>query len=132
MNIAKIMTPKVFTIFLHETDTVKQGLEVMRQHGYTAIPVLDMEDRYLGCVSEGDFLWHILENRITDWQELKKYQIGQLLRGEFCKPLNIEADRAQVLEALLNQNFVPIVDSRNVLCGIVTRRSAMVYLCEIE
>ena len=39
-------------------------------------------------------------------------------------------DRERVLEALLKQNFVPIVDSRNVLCGIVTRRSAMKYLFE--
>lgn len=130
MNIAKIMTPKVFTIFLHETDTVRQGLEVMKQHGYTAIPVLDKEDKYLGCISEGDFLWHILSKGSTDWKEQEKYQIGTLLRRDFCEPLDIEADREKVMEALLNQNFVPIVDSRNVLCGIVTRKSAMAYLCE--
>lgn len=130
MNIAKIMTPKVFTIFLHETDTVRQGLEVMKQHGYTAIPVLDKEDRYLGCISEGDFLWHILAEGTFDWKAQEKHQIGTLLRRDFCEPLDIEADREKVMEALLNQNFVPIVDSRNVLCGIVTRKSAMAYLCE--
>lgn len=129
MNIAKIMTPKVFTVFLHETDTVRQGLEVLKKHGYTAIPVLDAEDRYLGCISEGDFLWHILAKGSTDWKAQEKYKIRQLLRQEFCEPLDIEADREKVLEALLKQNFVPIVDSRNVLCGIVTRRSAMAYLC---
>lgn len=124
------MTPKVFTIFLHETDTVRQGLEVMKQHGYTAIPVLDKEDRYLGCISEGDFLWHILAEGTFDWKAQEKHQIGTLLRRDFCEPLDIEADREKVMEALLNQNFVPIVDSRNVLCGIVTRKSAMAYLCE--
>ena len=130
MNIAKIMTPKVFTVFLHETDTVRQGLEVMKRHGYTAIPVLDLEDKYLGCISEGDFLWHILAKGSADWKEQEKYRIGELLRRDFCEPLDIEADRDKVIEALLKQNFVPIVDSRNVLCGIVTRRSAMEYLFE--
>ena len=41
MNIAKIMIPKVCTVFIHEDDTVRQGIEVMKRHGYTAIPVLD-------------------------------------------------------------------------------------------
>lgn len=27
MNIAKIMIPKVSTVFLHEKDTIRQGLE---------------------------------------------------------------------------------------------------------
>ena len=130
MNLAKIMTPKVFTVFLHETDTVRQGLEVMRRHGYTAIPVLDQEDKYLGSISEGDFLWHILDKGTTDMKAQERYRISELLRRDFCEPLDIEADRERVLEALLKQNFVPIVDSRNVLCGIVTRRSAMKYLFE--
>ncbi len=130
MNLAKIMTPKVFTVFLHETDTVRQGLEVMRRHGYTAIPVLDQEDKYLGSISEGDFLWHILDKGTTDMKAQERYRISELLRRDFCEPLDIEADRERVMEALLKQNFVPIVDSRNVLCGIVTRRSAMKYLFE--
>ena len=41
MNIAKIMTPKYSTACLQEDSTVRQGLEIMRRYGYTAIPVLD-------------------------------------------------------------------------------------------
>ena len=83
MNLAKIMTPKVFTVFLHETDTVRQGLEVMRRHGYTAIPVLDQEDKYLGSISEGDFLWHILDKGTTDMKAQERYRISELLRRDF-------------------------------------------------
>lgn len=38
MNLAKIMIPKVSTVFLRENQTVRQGWEVMHRHGYTAIP----------------------------------------------------------------------------------------------
>ena len=38
MNIAMVMIPKVSTVFLHENDTVRQGLERFTVHGYTAIP----------------------------------------------------------------------------------------------
>ena len=44
MNIARIMIPKVSTVFLHEKDTVRQGLERFMVHGYTAIPVLNEVD----------------------------------------------------------------------------------------
>ena len=32
---------------------------------------------------------------------------------------------------ILNQNFVPIVDGRNTLCGILTRRGVICYLDEL-
>ena len=40
MNIAKLMIPKLYTAFLHENDTIRQGLECFTHHGYTAIPCL--------------------------------------------------------------------------------------------
>ena len=52
MNIIKIMIPKISTVFLHENDTVRQGLERFRAHGYTAIPVLNEEEQYVGSVKE--------------------------------------------------------------------------------
>ena len=41
MNIAKIMIPKISTVFLYEKDTIRQGLERFMVHGYTAVPVLN-------------------------------------------------------------------------------------------
>ncbi len=130
MNIAKIMIPKVCTVFLHENDTVRQGLEVMKRHGYTAIPVLDGNERYIGCITEGDFLHHILTVGTVNLKEHEKYRIGGLIRRDFCPPLDIQADLRRVTDALLRQNFVPIVDDRNTLCGIVTRRSLLLYYSE--
>ena len=57
MNVAFFMKPKSSVAFLFDDFTVRQALEKMNYHGYTAIPVLDREGHYLGTVSEGDFLW---------------------------------------------------------------------------
>lgn len=127
LNIAKIMIPKVCTVFIHEDDTVRQGIEVMERHGYTAIPVLDPGERYIGCLSDSDILRHVLEAGTTDLKEHEKYRIKDILRRDFCPPLGIQADIDEVTDALLRQNFVPIVDDRNYLCGIVTRRSLIMY-----
>lgn len=133
MNIAKIMIPKVCTIVLHESNTVRQGLEVLSRCRYTAIPVLDGQGRYMGSVSEGDFLHHIMKVGSTELREQERYRISELVRKDFCPALNIEAEFDVVVQACMRQNFVPVVDDRNTLCGIVTRQKligAMAEACE--
>ena len=130
MNIAKIMIPKACTVFLNEKQTVRQGWEVMTRNGYTAIPVLDAEQHYIGTVSEGDFLRHILDTGSLDKMEMENHRVRELVRRDFCPPLSIDADEGDVIRATLNQNFVPIVDSRNTLCGILTRRGVIAHVAE--
>ena len=130
MNIAKIMIPKALTVFLNEKQTVRQGWEVMTRNGYTAIPVLDAEQHYIGTVSEGDFLRHVLNTGSLDKLEMENHRVRELVRRDFCPPISIDADESEVVSAALNQNFVPIVDSRNTLCGILTRRGVIAHLAE--
>ena len=128
MNVAKILTPSVCTVFLHADDTVRQGLEVIRRYGYSAIPVLNENNEYIGCISEGDFLKHILTTGSTDLREHEKYRIAPLVRPDYCTPLHITASEDELIALALKQNFVPIVDDRDCLCGIVTRRAVIEYL----
>ena len=122
MNIAKIMIPKISTVFLYEKDTIRQGLERFMVHGYTAVPVLNDQEQYIGSVTEGDFLRHLLACQTTDLKVQERYLLGSIVRRDFCPALQIDADSEQVVTAMLNQNFVPIVDGRNALCGILTRK----------
>lgn len=130
MNIAKLMIPKVYTAFLHENDTIRQGLECFTIHGYTAIPVLNEREQYIGSVTEGDFLRHVLVTGTTDLKAQEQYRIKSIVRRDFCPALPIDADGAEVVAATLDQNFVPIVDGRGTLCGILTRKSVIKYLSE--
>ena len=60
MNIAYFLIPKNSVAYLYDDFTFRQGLEKMRHHGYTAIPVISRDGRYVGTASEGDFLWRLL------------------------------------------------------------------------
>ena len=71
MNLARIMIPKVSTVFLKENQSVRQGWEIMNRNGYTAIPVLDTDGKYIGTVSEGDFLKFIIAAGTLDTQKKK-------------------------------------------------------------
>lgn len=130
MNLAKIMIPKVSTVFLKQSHTVRQGWEIMSRNGYTAIPVINNEGQYTGSVSEGDFLKFVMAAGTTDAKNMEEHRVEELVRKDFCPPLQIEAGRDEVIEAILNQNFVPIVDGRNSLCGILTRRGVIAYLAQ--
>ena len=130
MNIAKIMIPKVCTVFLRERQTVRQGWEITKRHGYTAIPVLNDDDQYVGTVNEGDFLRFVIDAGTTDVHHMEKHLVSELLRKDFCPPLGIDASIEQVIHSILRQNFVPIVDSRHALSGILTRRGVIRYLAE--
>ena len=132
MNIPKILTPKAMTAYLNDNDTVRQGLEVMKRYGYTAIPVLNDHGEYIGCITEGDFLWHILSTGSTSMKSQERYRISELVRRDFCPPLGIAADDDEVIDTVMQQNFVPIVDDRGCFCGIVTRRSVIGALAGAE
>ena len=128
VNIAKLMIPRVFTEVLYEDDTVAKALTIMKQHGYTAIPVLDKHEQFVGCVSEGDFLNHILNIGDMDLKTHEKFYVKDIVRKDFCPPITIDTDCKTIIEVILNQNFIPVVDCRNMMCGILTRKSIIEYL----
>lgn len=130
MNLAKLMIPKCSTACLQENSSVRQGLEIMRRHGYTAIPVLNEKGLYMGSVTEGDFLRHIMRVGSTDLKDHERYLVKDIFRPDFCEALPINANEEEVISVALNQNYVPIVDGRNCLSGIVTRKAVIQYLSD--
>ena len=123
MNVAQMLTPKVCTNYLLNTHTVRQGLEIMQRHRYTVMPVLDENGLYLGCLSEGDLLRHLLTIGSARLQDLEKEKVDALYRTDLAKPLNMLSTMQEVTTAVLQQNFVPIIDDRGFFCGLVTRRN---------
>ncbi len=131
MNIASFLLPKIEVAYLRDKMTIRQGLEKMKRSGYTAIPVIDEEDRYVGVISEGDFLWYILEHnenieQITK-KGLEKLTIRDILRFGKVKAVCIDTSMEQLLGQVQNQNFVPVIDDRSVFIGIITRSDIIKY-----
>lgn len=131
MNIASFLSPKVEVTYLYDHMTVRQGLEKMRRSGYTAVPVIDREDRYVGVISEGDFLWNILSRNddLTDvtMKKLEDMTIRDMIQMGKVKPVCIDTNMEQLLGQAQNQNFVPVIDDRSVFIGIITRSDIIKY-----
>ena len=100
-----------------------EGLEKLRARGYTAIPVLDRSGFYVGTVSEGDFLWHILDWKDNSLRSKEKLPLRQVLRPDFNPAVRVDITPAELLERAMRQSFIPVVDDRGAFVGIVTRQT---------
>ena len=127
MNVAFFLIPKSQVTYLTEGSSFRQGLEKLRRHGYTAIPVISREGKYLGSVSEGDFLWNIMSMGSLDPYDLEDAKIDEII-SDRTPPVRVTTPIPELWDQVLDQNFVPVVDDRDMFMGIVTRRSVLAYL----
>jgi CBS domain-containing protein len=127
MNAAFFLIPKSQTAFIEDDDTFRQGLEKMRYHGYTAIPVVDKAGKYVGTLSEGDFLWQIIDIGGASMEECEDLHIADILRSDRNPPVRITARVEELMERLLTQNFLPVTDDNGAFIGIVTRQKVIEY-----
>ena len=110
--------------YLYGNMTIQQGLAEMDTHSYTSTPVIDENGYYIGSITEGDFLWYIYHN---GKESIEKDTVKSIVRKDYLSASNIETSIPDLLQKSLNQNYVPIVDDRNIFIGIVTRKSIIEY-----
>ncbi len=134
MNIASLLLPKAEVVYVRDDMTLRQGLEKLRRSGFTAIPVIDVEDRYVGVISEGDFLWNIIAfndslDTITK-KSLERMTVRDILQGGKVQAACIDTAMEELLKRAQTQNFVPVIDDRSVFIGIVKRSDIIRSFCE--
>jgi len=126
-SIVFLLTPKSKISTLTQEYTIRQCLEKMKHYGYSAMPVLNGKGEYVGTVSEGDFLWHLIEKGEYSIETQEEYTLSNIIRVTWNMPIKIDAKLEVVLSQVMDQNFVPVVDDRGMFMGIITRRSVMQY-----
>ena len=128
MNIMFFLTPKNNVAWADETDTLRQALEKLEFHGYSAIPLLAQDGTYLGTITEGDILWELKRSKFPTIKDMEEIRITQVPRLRDNKAVTAQTDMEEVLDKVMNQNFVPVVDDKKVFIGIITRKDIIQYL----
>jgi CBS domain-containing protein len=132
MNLAFLITPKSETAFLYDDFSFRQGLEKLRYHGYTSLPVLSRNGRYVGSISEGDFLWNLIDGQNgrfhrVEPKEIEHMLIRELLAIDRNPPVSIMASMEEMFDRSTSQNYLPVVDDNDSFVGIVTRKDLLSY-----
>ena len=107
---------------------MRQVLEKMEHHGYTAIPLLGREGKYIGTITEGDLLWFLKDRNFPDLKLLEDMPITSIERRRDNQAVKIDESMENLFDKVMNQNFVPVVDDKKVFIGIVTRKDVLAYL----
>ena len=108
----------------------------MRYHQRTAVPVVTRENKYIGTLSEGDFLWYLTDymknaeknHKVVDFRDFESIALRELLQKDRNPPVRINTGYEELLECAVNQNFIPVIDDRDSFIGIVTRKAIISQL----
>lgn len=128
MNIAFFLLPKQEVITVTMQSTLRQTLERMEFHRYTAVPILSDDGRYMGTVTEGDLLWFFKNNEAISFDIAHRHLLSEVPLRMKNKPVHIHANMIDLIDLAKVQNFVPVVDDSDKFIGIV-RRSDIIEYC---
>jgi CBS domain-containing protein len=131
MNIAFFLLPKKDVITTTPHATLRQTLERMEYHRYTAVPILTEHGHYVGTVTEGDLLWFMKNNEHIGFENAHRHILEEVPLRMINKPVHIHANMVDLIDLAKVQNFVPVVDDSDKFIGIV-RRSDIIEYCAQE
>ncbi|WP_309121991.1 CBS domain-containing protein [Paenibacillus sp.] len=128
MNVAFFILPKTEVITLTPSHTMRQALERMDRHGYTAVPLVDEQGKYAGAITEGDLLFKMKNEPELKFTDTHRVALRDVPQRRNVVPVKIDAVMEDLIKLAVTQNFVPVVDDMDVFIGIV-RRSDIIEYC---
>jgi CBS domain-containing protein len=127
MNIAFFLIPKKEVAYIKYESTMRQALEKMEYHKYSAVPLLDNCGKYIGTLTEGDLLWKIKNTPGLSFASTHHTKLQDIPLKHNNEPIHIDAEIEDIIERAMEQNFVPVIDDSGIFIGIVTRREIIKY-----
>lgn len=127
MNIAFFLTPKKDVVYETLNSTMRQVIERMEYHRYTAVPIIDDKGKYVGTLTEGDLLWKLKNTPELNIKNTSGIKVSDIERRVINKPVSINADMESLINLAINQNFVPVIDDEGIFIGIIKRSDIIEY-----
>ena len=129
MNILFFLKPKSETEYIYTDESLRQVLEKMEYHRFSAVPMIDRETgEYVGTITEGDLLIEIKNRFDLSLKDAEDIKITDIPRRRDNKPVDADANMEDLFQTVMNQKFVPVIDDKRHYIGIITRKDVIGYL----
>lgn len=112
-----VATVRVENTLLHTT-------MILSNVGYSSIPVLDNQHHLIGIVTMPRIIEGIKDQITYNWDLLSEKKVEEIVCDDFStvsKNMNME----EILNRLIEHNYVCVVDEDNVFLGIITRKTIL-------
>lgn len=127
MQVTDFLITKAESSYLLESFTLRQALEKMEYHRYTAMPVLNNDGYYLYTLFVDDCLWVFKNSPNLRFIDAEKIPVSSIKTTREVQPVNISAQLGELLRKSVEQNFIPVVDDLGVYIGLVRRKDLIEY-----
>ena len=127
MNILFYLVPKSEVMYLYDDYSLRQAMEKMEYHKYSAVPIINRAGNYVGTLTEGDILWKLKDRKLSNLHEAEEIMLRHTNRKRDNEPVNVNCNIEDLVMTSMNQNFVPVIDDNGIFIGIVTRKSIIEY-----
>jgi CBS domain-containing protein len=128
MKIAFFLLPKKDVVYLSPRSTMRQALERMEYHRYTAVPIVDESGKYKGTITEGDLLWKLKNTPSLSFSNTHTVHLDEIPCRMTNHPVRIDAEIEDLISLSCMQNFIPVVDDQDIFIGIIRRKDIIEYL----
>ncbi|WP_165210540.1 cyclic-di-AMP-binding protein CbpB [Streptococcus tangpeifui] len=96
---------------------------LLTRNGYSRIPVMSTDKRYMGTISMSDILSYQARNGLSD-QEIADVEILEMLNHKI-DILTDDADLTEILHKIVDFPFLPVIDKQGIFLGIITRKKVL-------
>lgn len=106
------------------SNPLDHALLVLSKVGYSKIPVLDKDDRFAGLIGLNDIVGKMIDLRKIDTDNLAGLTVADVMEigVDYAKE---DAQLEDILHLLVNNAFLPIVNSERIFLGIITRKEVL-------
>src|SRR5699024_62298 len=106
---------------------MRQALERMEYHRYSAIPLLNDQGKYVGTITEGDLLWKLKNTPYLSFRNTDRILLKDVPRHMNNVPVSVNSYIKDLISSAMNQIFVPVVDDSVIFIGIIKRSDIINY-----
>ncbi|MCD8508980.1 MAG: CBS domain-containing protein [Bacillus sp. (in: Bacteria)] len=108
-------------------NTLEHALLILIKSGYTAIPVLDTENKLHGLISKAQILDSILGLERIEPERLQTTRVSEVMTTSIARMKNAEPfERA--LSYSINHPFICVEDDAGAFLGIITRSKLLAHI----
>jgi CBS-domain-containing membrane protein len=127
MKIDYFLLPKEEVTYIKLSANMRQALDMLEQHYYSAMPVIDDEGKYVGTLNEGDLLWKMKNTPGLNFENMHEVPISEIEMHVHNISVSINAEMEDMLALAAAQNFVPVMDNNDIFLGIIRRKDIIAY-----
>ena len=127
-NILRFVIPKSLVQHISSESTVRQALEKMMYHKYSAVPVIGADGKYIGTLRSDDIFKFFLKSGSFDITSAEDCRVLDILNTTASRPLFHNASIRDLIEEVKEHNSVPVVDDRGCFIGLILRRDILNFL----